>query len=62
MCIRDRNKGVIPLLDAWDALRAQLGKKTPSLHIAGEGPLSDAVQQRVRTNPYICLLYTSRCV
>lgn len=47
------NKGVIPLLDAWDALRAQLGKKTPLLHIAGEGPLSDAVQQRVRTNPYI---------
>ena len=46
-------KGVIPLLDAWDALRAQLGKKTPLLHIAGEGPLSDAVQQRVRTNPYI---------
>lgn len=46
-------KGVIPLLDAWDELRAQLGKKTPLLHIAGEGPLSDAVQQRVRTNPYI---------
>lgn len=46
-------KGVIPLLDAWDELRAQLGKKTPSLHIAGEGPLSDAVQQRIRTNPYI---------
>lgn len=46
-------KGVVPLLDAWDALRAQLGKKTPLLHIAGEGPLSDAVQQRIRTNPYI---------
>lgn len=46
-------KGVIPLLDAWDALRAQLGKNTPLLHIAGEGPLDDAVQQRVRSNPYI---------
>ncbi len=46
-------KGVIPLLDAWDALRGQLGKNTPLLHIAGEGPLTDAVQQRVRTNPYI---------
>lgn len=46
-------KGVIPLLDTWDALRAQLGKNTPLLHIAGEGPLDDAVQQRVRSNPYI---------
>lgn len=47
------SKGVIPLLDAWDELRAQLGKNTPLLHIAGEGPLDDAVQQRVRSNPYI---------
>lgn len=46
-------KGVVPLLDAWDALRAQCGQKTPLLHIAGEGPLEPAVQQRVRTNPYI---------
>lgn len=46
-------KGVVPLLDAWDALRGQLGKNTPLLHIAGEGPLTDAVQQRVRTNPYV---------
>ncbi|MCB1277105.1 glycosyltransferase family 4 protein [Prosthecobacter sp.] len=46
-------KGVTVLLDAWDRLRQQLGKNTPLLHIAGEGPLEDAVQQRVRTNPYI---------
>lgn len=46
-------KGVIPLLDAWDELHRQLGKNTPLLHIAGEGPLNNAVQQRLRTNPYI---------
>ncbi len=46
-------KGVIPLLDAWDELRAQLGNNTPLLHLAGEGPLDHAVQQRIRTNPYI---------
>lgn len=46
-------KGVIPLLDAWDELHRQLGKNTPLLHIAGEGPLNTAVQQRLRTNPYI---------
>lgn len=49
-------KGVVPLLDAWDALRAQLGQKTPLLHIAGDGPLANAVQMRVRTNPYIGFL------
>jgi len=49
-------KGIAVLLDAWDALRAQLGDRTPLLHLAGEGPLDHAVQQRVRTNPYIgCL-------
>lgn len=46
-------KGVTVLLDAWDRLRQQLGKNTPLLHIAGEGPLEDVVQKRVRTNPYI---------
>lgn len=46
-------KGVIPLLDAWDALRAHLGNRTPLLHIAGEGPLDEAVRQRMRSNPYI---------
>lgn len=46
-------KGVIPLLDAWDELHRQLGKNTPLLHIAGEGPLDSAVRERLRTNPYI---------
>jgi len=49
-------KGIIPLLDVWDELFAQLGKRTPLLHIAGEGPLEHAVQQRARTNPYIGFL------
>ena len=46
-------KGVAPLLDAWDELHQRLGKNTPLLHIAGEGPLDTTVQQRLRTNPYI---------
>lgn len=49
-------KGIVPLLDAWDVLRHQLGPKTPLLHIAGEGPLEQTVHQRVRTNPYIGFL------
>lgn len=46
-------KGVTTLLDTWDELHRQLGKNTPLLHIAGEGPLNNTVQQRLRTNPYI---------
>lgn len=46
-------KGIAVLLDAWDALRAQLGNKTPQLLIGGEGPLESLVQQRLRSNPYI---------
>lgn len=49
-------KGVVALLDAWDILFAQLGPKTPPLHIAGEGPLESMVQARLRTNPYIGFL------
>ncbi|MGV3662674.1 MAG: glycosyltransferase family 4 protein, partial [Prosthecobacter sp.] len=49
-------KGLIPLLDAWDALRAKLGQKTPLLHIAGEGPLAPIVTARARTNPYVGVL------
>lgn len=49
-------KGVIPLLDAWDILREKLGKNTPLLHIAGEGPLTQTVHQRLRTNPYVGFL------
>jgi glycosyltransferase involved in cell wall biosynthesis len=46
-------KGITTLLDAWDVLRGKLGDRTPLLHIAGEGPLEQAVQLRMRTNPYI---------
>lgn len=46
-------KGVLPLLDAWDRLRTQLGDRTPFLHIAGEGPLEQKVRERMRHNPYI---------
>ncbi len=49
-------KGLPTLLDAWDQLRAQLGKKTPALHVAGEGPLHKMVIDRARTNPFICSL------
>ncbi len=46
-------KGIMPLLDAWDELFARLGQRTPLLHIAGEGPLEQALHQRARSNPYI---------
>lgn len=49
-------KGLHALLDAWDLLYIQLGKKTPSLHIAGEGPLHSLVTGRARSNPYLCSL------
>lgn len=49
-------KGVRVLLDAWDRVQAALGRSTPRLHIAGEGPLSALVHERARHNPYICLL------
>lgn len=49
-------KGIPMLLDAWDALYLQLGKKTPSLHIAGDGPLASVIIERARSNPYLCLL------
>ncbi|MEN3940754.1 glycosyltransferase [Prosthecobacter sp. SYSU 5D2] len=49
-------KGLPTLLDAWDMLQAQLGKATPRLHIAGEGPMAEQVRQHARTNPFICAL------
>lgn len=49
-------KGVVVLLDAWDQLRAQLGDKTPPLHIAGEGPQESLVHERMRTNPFVVFL------
>jgi glycosyltransferase involved in cell wall biosynthesis len=49
-------KGVEPLLNAWNALRAQLGERTPELRIAGEGPLEAMVKQHASQNPSIQFL------
>jgi glycosyltransferase involved in cell wall biosynthesis len=49
-------KGVPELLDAWDALHAQLRDRTPSLHLCGEGPLAALVTERAKSNPYLCPL------
>jgi glycosyltransferase involved in cell wall biosynthesis len=49
-------KGVTVLLDAWDALHAQLGDKTPVVEIAGEGPQEPVVQERTRSNPFVRFL------
>ena len=49
-------KGVEPLLKAWNALRTQLGDRTPALHIAGEGPLEAMVKQHAEHNPSIKFL------
>lgn len=49
-------KGVPALLDAWDRVQARLGRSTPRLHIAGEGPLAALVNERARHNPYLCAL------
>ena len=49
-------KGLVVLLEAWDRLRAQLGKQTPQLYIAGEGPQESLVRQRMLSNPYVSLV------
>lgn len=49
-------KGILPMLMAWNKLFQKLGKATPRLHIAGEGPLASLVTEHARQNPYICAL------
>lgn len=49
-------KGLPTLLKTWDSLYQKLGKDTPRLHIAGEGPLAALVTDHSRRNPYICAL------
>ncbi len=49
-------KGILPLLDAWDALRTQLGERTPQLRIGGVGPLDEVVSSRARQNPSVTQL------
>lgn len=43
-------KGIAPLLSAWQALREQLGARTPTLFIAGEGPLEVLVREHTTHN------------
>jgi len=49
-------KGILPMLECWNALYQKLGKATPRLHIAGDGILKDLVTQHARSNPFICAL------
>ncbi|MBK8090626.1 MAG: glycosyltransferase [Verrucomicrobiaceae bacterium] len=49
-------KGLRTLLDAWDELRGSLGKQTPTLLIAGEGPEEALVQQKAKENPFVCFM------
>lgn len=46
-------KGIREMLAAWHDLRRQLGKKTPALHIAGEGFLTNEVLSAAAANPSI---------
>ena len=46
-------KGIVPLLNAWQLLRQQLGERTPRLQIAGEGPLESLVRDHAANNPSI---------
>lgn len=49
-------KGVRPLLNAWNLLRMELGEATPPLLIAGHGPLQPLVQSAARRNPSVHFL------
>jgi len=49
-------KGIATLLNAWDMLYQKLGKNTPRLHIAGEGPEAALITRHARSNPFICAL------
>lgn len=46
-------KGMCALISAWHELKNQLGAKTPTLKIAGDGPLSSWVKDQCLANPYI---------
>ncbi len=56
MCRLVEVKGIAPLLEAWQALRGQLGGRTPELHIAGEGPLAPLVRAHAASNPSVKFL------
>jgi len=46
-------KGLQALIDSWHELKSQLGPKTPTLKIAGEGPLSSWVKDQSSINPHL---------
>ncbi len=46
-------KGLKPLLDAWQALHAKLGERTPQLRIAGEGLMEATVRAHAANNPSV---------
>ena len=56
MCRLVEIKGILPLLDAWQALLQQLGERTPELRIAGEGPLESTIRQHAAINPSVKFL------
>lgn len=43
-------KGIKPLLEAWEILAQRLGENCPELHIGGEGPLKELVIQAADKN------------
>jgi glycosyltransferase involved in cell wall biosynthesis len=49
-------KGLMPLIAAWQQLYQVLGHQTPLLKIAGEGPLATEIQQAALDHPKIQLL------
>ena len=46
-------KGLQPLVQAWQELRQHLGERTPALHIAGEGSLQSFIQEAAAYHPDI---------
>ncbi len=46
-------KGLHALISSWHELKSQLGPKTPTLKIAGEGPLSSWVKSQSTINPHL---------
>jgi glycosyltransferase involved in cell wall biosynthesis len=46
-------KGLQALIDSWHELKSQLGPKTPTLKIAGDGPLSSWVKTQCTVNPHL---------
>ncbi len=49
-------KGVLPLLEAWRELERLLGRQTPVLKIAGDGPLASQANQAAAENPHVEML------